>query len=155
MSARERLPSQRRDRPGFAPDSLSARLLVVALVCPLVQAAVSRWAPVAAWAALIFTLSSIPHLGTGLGGWDLVLRKIAHAGEYGILAALLVRALRRPWWAVTLAVLYAISDEVHQSFVAGREGAVLDVVIDSIGVVVGTVLAQIVLTRDEPSGPAG
>ena len=48
------------------------------------------WLPVVAWAALIFAFSSVPDLGTGLGGWDLVLRKIAHAAEYAILGALLV-----------------------------------------------------------------
>jgi VanZ family protein len=106
-----------------------------------VQAAVSRWAPVVAWAAVIFTLSSIPDLGTGLGGWDLVLRKIAHAAEFALLAALLVRAVRRPGLAIALGVAYAVTDELHQSFVPGRAGAPLDVLIDSVGVVVGAMLA--------------
>ena len=105
------------------------------------QAAVWRWAPVVAWAALIFGLSSVPDLGTGLGTWDLVLRKIAHATEYAILAALLVRALRRPGWAIALGIAYSISDEVHQSFISGRHGSPFDVFIDAIGVVVGAVLA--------------
>jgi VanZ family protein len=96
---------------------------------------------VVAWAALIFALSSVPDLGTGLGGWDVVLRKIAHAAEFAILAALLVRALRRTGWAIALGIAYAISDEVHQSFVEGRQGTVLDVGIDSLGVVVGALLA--------------
>jgi VanZ family protein len=96
---------------------------------------------VVAWAALIFGLSSIPDLGTGLGGWDLVLRKLAHAAEFGVLAALLVRAIRDTWWAIGLGIAYALSDEIHQSFVPGREGAVLDFAIDSVGVVVGAVLA--------------
>ncbi len=100
-----------------------------------------RWGPVVAWAALIFGLSSVPDLGTGLGGWDLVLRKIAHATEYAILGALLVRALRQPDWAVVLGIGYAISDEVHQSFVSGRQGSPVDVGIDAIGVLVGVVLA--------------
>jgi VanZ family protein len=109
---------------------------------------------VVAWAALIFALSSVPDLGTGLGGWDVVLRKIAHAAEFGILAALLVRALRRTGWAVVLGIAYAISDEIHQSFVEGRQGAVLDVVIDSVGVVIGAVLAARWWTR-EPSDARG
>ena len=106
------------------------------------QAAVRRWAPVVAWAALIFAFSSIPSLSTGLGGWDYVLRKIAHATEFAILAALLVRALRSPGWAVVIAIGYAITDEIHQSFVPGRHGAPLDVAIDSVGVVVGALLAS-------------
>jgi VanZ family protein len=106
-----------------------------------VQAAVWRWGPLVAWAALIFVLSSIPDLGTGLGGWDVLLRKLAHAAEFAILGALLVRALRRPGWAVALGIAYAVSDELHQSFVPGRQGSPLDVALDSVGVVVGAVLA--------------
>jgi VanZ family protein len=95
------------------------------------------WLPVVAWAALIFAFSSVPDLGTGLGTWDLVLRKIAHAAEYAILALLLLRATRSPWLAVALAGLYAVTDEIHQSFVEGRHGSPLDVVIDTLGAVVG------------------
>jgi hypothetical protein len=32
------------------------------------------WLPVLIWAAVIFTLSSIPSLSTGLGTWDTILR---------------------------------------------------------------------------------
>src|SRR5437899_3716092 len=32
----------------------------------------SLWAPVLLWAGVIFALSSIPSLGTGLGTWDYV-----------------------------------------------------------------------------------
>jgi VanZ family protein len=95
---------------------------------------------VVAWAGLIFALSSVPDLGTGLGGWDLVLRKIAHAGEYAVLGALLVRALRRPAVAIALGALYAVSDEVHQVFVPTRMGSPLDVAIDAVGVVCGVLL---------------
>ena len=66
---------------------------------------VGLWLPVLVWAALIFVLSSIPDLGTGLGGWDLVLRKLGHAAEFALLGALLVRALgaARPAFALGLA----------------------------------------------------
>ena len=87
----------------------------------------SRWLPVLVWAALIFALSSIPSLGTGLGTWDLALRKLAHAAEYAVLGALLLRATGSEPAAFVLGVAYAVTDEVHQSFVSGREGAVLDV----------------------------
>jgi VanZ family protein len=102
----------------------------------------SRWAPVVAWAALIFVLSSIPDLGTGLGGWDLVLRKIAHAGEFAVLGFLLVRAVGGQWLPLALGVAYAISDETHQHFVPGRLGSPLDVAIDAVGVAVGVLLAR-------------
>jgi VanZ family protein len=98
------------------------------------------WLPVVAWAALIFALSSIPDLGTGLGGWDLLLRKIAHAAEYAVLGALLQRALSRPGLALAIGIAYAVSDELHQFFVPGRTGSPLDVVLDAAGVMVGVAL---------------
>ena len=79
-----------------------------------------------AWAALIFALSWVPDLGTGLGGWDLVLRKLAHSAEYAILGALLARATARPGPRSRSAPLRG-EDELHQTFVAGRLGAPLDV----------------------------
>jgi VanZ family protein len=100
------------------------------------------WLPVAVWAVLIFALSSIPDLGTGLGGWDLALRKLAHAAEYAVLGALLVRAIARAGLAFALGTLYAVSDEVHQAFVPGRMGSLLDVALDAVGVVCGVVLWQ-------------
>jgi VanZ family protein len=97
---------------------------------------------------MIFVLSSIPDLGTGLGGWDLALRKLAHASEYAVLGFLLLRALGHEWWALALWVSYAVSDEIHQHFVAGRHGAPLDVLIDTIGVAVGVFVLR---WRDELS----
>jgi VanZ family protein len=108
---------------------------------------VNEWLPAVAWAALIFALSSVPDLGTGLGGWDLVLRKIAHAAEYAVLGALLLRATGRAGLAFALGAAYAISDEVHQSFVPGRLGSPLDVAIDAAGVAVGIVLWQSLRAR--------
>src|SRR3712207_1073496 len=99
--------------------------------------ALRLWAPVVLWAAVIFALSSLSDLGTGLGTWDLVLRKLAHAAEYAILGALLARALRRDAVALGLGVAYAVSDEVHQHFVPGRVGAWYDVVVDAVGVALG------------------
>ena len=101
---------------------------------------ISAWAPVVLWAALIFTLSSIPDLGTGLGTWDLVLRKLAHLAEFAVLGALLVRALRREPAAIVLGSAYAASDEVHQAFVDGRQGSPVDWMIDTVGVVLGVLL---------------
>ena len=95
-----------------------------------------EWLPVVAWAGVIFAISSIPSLGTGLGVWDLVLRKLAHVTEYAVLGLLLARAVPLTP-AFVLGVLYAASDELHQHFVAGREGAPRDVVIDALGVLVG------------------
>ena len=100
------------------------------------------WLPAVAWAALIFTLSSIPDLGTGLGTWDLVLRKLAHTTEYAILGALLLRALAHPIPAGLVAIAYAASDELHQHFVSGRHGSPVDVAIDTVGIAAGILVAR-------------
>ena len=102
-----------------------------------IPVALRLWAPVVLWAAVIFALSAVPDLGTGLGTWDLVLRKIAHACEYAVLGALLMRAVRAELPAFGVGVAYAASDELHQHFVEGRVGAPLDVLIDSVGVAIG------------------
>ena len=100
----------------------------------------SAWLPVIVWAAVIFALSSIPHLGTGLGTWDTILRKGAHVTEYAILGLLLVRALGRELPAFLVGVAYAITDELHQHFVGGRHSSPIDVAIDSTGVLIGVLI---------------
>ena len=99
------------------------------------------------WAAVIFAFSAVPDLGTGLGGWDLVLRKLAHATEYAILGALLLRALGRELPAFLAGVAYAVTDEVHQHFVEGRHASPIDVGLDGIGVAAGIYLLRLWQTR--------
>jgi VanZ family protein len=111
------------------------------------RAAWGAWAAVLLWAGLIFALSSVPDLGTGLGTWDLLLRKLAHAAEYAVLGLLLLRATRQPRLALGLGVLYAISDEVHQHFVEGRIGSPLDVLVDAVGVAIGIGIWQLAQRR--------
>ncbi len=113
------------------------------------------WLPVIIWAGLIFYLSSVPDLKTSLETfWDTILRKIAHMVEYGIFFLLLARAMKKPLiWPVILSILYAISDEFHQSFVPGRNMALLDVYFDSVGVLLGYLVHLRInknLTSSEP-----
>ena len=99
--------------------------------------ALSLWLPVVAWGALIFALSAIPSLSSGLGEWDYVLRKCAHMIEYAVLGLLLLRALGRELPAFVAALAYAAIDELHQHFVPGRHASPVDVVIDAVGVTIG------------------
>ena len=96
----------------------------------------SRFAPPLVLMGLIFYFSAQPDLGTGLGVWDTILRKLAHMAEYGLLWFLWWRALRysKPALAVLITIAYAITDELHQSFVEGRHGVWTDVAIDALGV---------------------
>jgi hypothetical protein len=98
------------------------------------------WGPVALQMVLIFVASSIPDLGGLPGGMS---DKYGHGIGYGILGAVLVRALAggrlngvtwgRAGLAVVLATLYGVTDEFHQSFVAGRSPDRFDVLADCLG----------------------
>jgi VanZ family protein len=98
------------------------------------------WVAVVAWAAVIFALSAIPSLSTGLGTWDTVLRKCAHTVEYAILGALLYRAVEHALVAFAAGAAYAVTDEFHQHFVRGRHASPVDVAIDAAGVALGLFL---------------
>ena len=113
------------------------------------------WIPVVAWGVLIFTLSTSAFTAANTAAiidpilrWLMpamtaasvdvchnLIRKAAHFTEYGILFWLLVRGpmVRRPYLALILCVLYALSDEGHQAFVAGRTASLYDVALDSTG----------------------
>ncbi|HEU0019529.1 MAG TPA: VanZ family protein [Thermoleophilaceae bacterium] len=90
--------------------------------------------------ALIYAFSAMPSDGTDHGVLVLVLRKLTHFGEYFALTALWWWALRTQVGgrralapAVAIAIGYAITDEIHQTFVDGRVGTWRDVLIDSAG----------------------
>lgn len=80
--------------------------------------------------------------------FDHLLRKNAHFFVYLILSILVLRALRLSGLgghkallvAFFICFLYAISDEFHQSFVAGRSGEIRDVAIDSLGSLFGILI---------------
>jgi VanZ like family len=98
----------------------------------------SRFLPPLALMGLIFFLSAQPHLKTDLGLIDLIVRKVIHTAEFGLLWFLWLRAFRyrAPWWAVIVTMAYAATDEFHQHFIAGRVGTPLDWLIDGVGVAV-------------------
>ena len=102
----------------------------------------SRFGPPLALMGVIFFFSAQPDLSTGLGTWDLILRKAAHMAEYGLLWFLWYRALevRSPLPAVAITLAYAATDELHQSFVEGRHGTPVDVLIDAVGVAIAVTL---------------
>lgn len=92
--------------------------------------------------ALIFFLSAQASEPVDRAWWDVVLRKLAHFTEYAVLTALWWRALHGLGIrfgpalaaAVAISLAYAVSDEFHQTFVDGRNGTPVDVLIDSAGI---------------------
>lgn len=108
--------------------------------------------PAILYAMLIFYVSGLrdispPSLGVG---WD---DKLYHFGEYFVFSLLIHIALRYYNRArirdniyiigAIVSVVFAVTDEIHQYFVPGRESSILDLFADSLG----AVLAQIVLWR--------
>jgi VanZ family protein len=87
---------------------------------------------------LIFYLSSQPDLPQTDTRWlDLVTSSSAHAFVFGVLAVLWARVLDQRRHGLLLAfaltMLYALSDELHQTFVPGRHADPWDLVCDGVG----------------------
>jgi VanZ family protein len=81
---------------------------------------------------VIFVFSSQP--GDNLPdfyNWDYFIKKSSHMFGYGLLALSYLHLLkydgRKYWLAWLMAVVYAATDEFHQSFVPGRGPSVIDV----------------------------
>ena len=121
------------------------------------------WIPVFLWMSFIFWMSSgtfsaqntsliiepllrflLPSISqAGIIILHGAIRKFGHVAEYFILGILLFRAFRHDSkesrslrWAFSsffVVVLYAASDELHQSFISTRTASLLDVGIDMIG----------------------
>ena len=123
------------------------------------------WGPVFVWMAVIFAastdLGSTRHTSRIIGPLlrffkpdvsdetirqvQVIVRKAGHVSGYAVLAVLCWRALRRlpgwnsreAWRALVISAAYAVTDEIHQSFVPSRLGSAWDVLIDSIGAAAG------------------
>jgi len=105
---------------------------------------IKLWLALLLWAGVIFGFSSLPiNKETEFSWIDFIIKKTAHVVEYGILFWLLVRAWtnksfeikpKMVIYAFIICILYALSDEWHQTFVPGREGTLRDVGFDTIGV---------------------
>jgi len=141
-----------------------------------------RYAPLVLWAALIFIGSgnvlSAAHTSIvlravrwlfpnardeSLAVFHLLVRKAGHLTEYAVFATLAARAfrasshdlLRRHWvgCSLLLAVVYALSDEWHQSFVPSRTASIYDSLIDSAGALIALTIIWLRHRKSEPNGP--
>lgn len=81
---------------------------------------------------------------------NFIIRKAAHVTEYFILFMLSYNAFYKGRFKVpllygaVLTIIYAAADELHQAFVPGRGPMVRDVLIDSLGVLMGVIFLLII-----------
>jgi len=87
---------------------------------------------------------------------DFFVKKGGHMVGYALLAVSFFMALyagngqkttRTTVLALVLSVLYAVSDEYHQSFVPGRSAAASDVCIDTVGMMAGLAVLHFFMNR--------
>lgn len=120
------------------------------------------------WMLVIFILSSLSTVPKAPSLSAEITAIAGHLVAYAVLSILIFFGLgtafrdvsRRAFWAFVLSVLYGVSDEIHQSFVAGRDASVFDVMADATGAILG-LLALYLISRirnqlpDRPHGAGG
>ncbi len=103
------------------------------------------WVPAFCLMGVIFALSSRQRINVSESyAVNFSLFKTLHVLEYALLYFLLFRAFLKSLhkekkknaylFAVIVSVLYAISDELHQTLTPTREGSPRDILIDTIGI---------------------
>lgn len=82
---------------------------------------------------------------------SLIIRKLAHFIEYFILGILVINFITRYdkkiIIAILLCIIYATSDEIHQIFVPGRSCQITDIMIDSLGSIMGIYLYKLITKK--------
>lgn len=116
---------------------------------------VMKWLPALLMMLAIFLFSA----GSAMDAENALIKRIVNKGGhmvgYGVLALSFWRGLEfkdnRRWLAWILAVLYAVTDEYHQSFVPGRFPSLFDVLVyDNLGAFISVGLAGLFLKQRQP-----
>jgi len=107
-----------------------------------------KWLPSVVFMLTIFIISSQPSYRLPSLDWgDKIFKKGGHMVGYGLLALSYWYGMgldkKKQWLAWLLAVLYAATDEFHQSFVPGRHPSIWDVLIfDNFGALIALWIAE-------------
>ena len=80
-------------------------------------------------------------------------RKLAHFSIYTLLGISIVgltctyklTTVSKATITIISGMIYAISDEIHQTFIEGRSGQITDVLIDTAGIILGVVIVLLIL----------
>lgn len=115
-----------------------------------------KWIPALTMMGVIFWVSAQPGSELPSFDWaDRIVKKSGHVVGYAMLALSYWYGLgmkcEHRWLAWVLAVLFAVTDEFHQSFVPGRNASVWDVLIfDNLGALLAMWAAQKIKQQKRP-----
>ena len=102
-----------------------------------------RFLPSFFWMFIIFYFSGQQTTGIqGSYNERFVILKSFHLIEYAVLSVLLFIGFKKFKPVIFSAYLFAVSDEIHQRFIPGREGRVRDTFIDLLGIFIGIIFIQ-------------
>lgn len=113
------------------------------------------WLPPFLWMMFIFSLSSRHSISvTHTFVYDFMIFKTLHVLEYAALFVLFFRAFHSTklhltlqfTYAIVCSIMFAATDEIHQLFVATRQGKIQDILIDTIGIILMYILVKKNLT---------
>ncbi len=132
-----------------------------------------KWIALITWLIIIFIFSHQPNSGNTTysiieniiptlkhSNWidiiNYIIRKTAHITEYLILSLLTISLLKEYTKKekiiiiinLIFCILYACSDEFHQSLIMGRTRKISDVLIDTIGIIIGLLLYILTIKKD-------
>jgi VanZ family protein len=120
------------------------------------------WLPVVLWAALILSAANDEFSEANTRGWlerilsdapkivNTIIRKGGHIVAYAVLALLAWRAHRTLFIALFVAIAVSITDETMQAMTLTREGSQYDVLLDTCGALLATLLVPSVRERLSP-----
>jgi VanZ family protein len=114
-----------------------------------------KWLPAVLMMTAIFIFSATPSKDAPHNVLRYIFNKGGHVIGYAMLTLSFLRAVefnkKHSWFAWLLALLYAVSDEYHQSFVPGRHPAAFDVLVfDHAGALIAVWVAHHFPNQKQP-----
>ena len=109
-----------------------------------------KWVPAIFIAGCNFYLSSQEHIEQMPDFWnaDKLVHFFCFAGfSFWVAFACNIKAYKMTWLPTLVISIWAVTDEIHQSFTPGRDASIFDWLSDTIGAFVGAVIFVWLVTK--------